>query len=113
MRRSGRGEFIGRADQSQDDVTLEVVAGRIEHEDGRGRLASVHEEVRFGPSSVLGGGQRERQGGVLMLECRQFGRVGLEPTGGVGRSDSGMISTDPAASAVAEVGPNHPSPVCH
>ena len=82
MRRSGRGEFIGRADQSQDDVTLEVVAGRIEHEDGRGRLASVHEEVRFGPFSVLGGGQRERQGGVLMLACRSLGGWDSNPRSG-------------------------------
>jgi hypothetical protein len=63
--RPGRGEFVGRADQSQDDVTLEVVAGGVEHDGGRGRLAGVHEEVRFGPSGALGGGgQQERQGGV-------------------------------------------------
>lgn len=41
------------------------VARGVEHDDGRRRLAGLHQEVGLGPSCTLGGcSQRERQGGV-------------------------------------------------
>src|SRR5436305_13575222 len=63
--RSVERELVGRADQSLDDVVLEVVSGRVEHDNGRRRLARVHEEVGFGPPGTVGGDrQRNRQGRV-------------------------------------------------